>query len=84
MYVSLIFLLFSKAHHLFYFCNSQFPGDILQESVIPVISAMRRSSALSQKLVFDVFPPGHPKEDLVITFANVKEMDEAFHDFVTK
>jgi hypothetical protein len=57
---------------------------MLQELVIPVIAAMRRSSVLSQKLIFNVFPPGHQKENLVITFANVKEMDEAFHDFVTK
>jgi hypothetical protein len=45
---------------------------------------MRRSSALSQKLIFNVFPPGHPKENLVINFANVKEMDEGFQGFVTK
>jgi hypothetical protein len=59
-------------------------GDILQQSVVPVIAAMRRSSALSERLVFNVFPPGHQKENLIISFANVKEMDELFQDFLTQ
>jgi hypothetical protein len=85
MYVSLIFLFFFPELIIcFTSVTVNSLGDMLQQSVIPVISAMRRSTALSQKLVFNIFPPGHPKEDLVITFAKVKEMDEVFHDFVTK
>jgi hypothetical protein len=85
MYVSLMLLLFSKKLIIcFTSVTVNDLRDMLQGSVIPVISAMRKSSALSKKLVFNIFPSGHQKEDLVITFAKVKEMDEVFHNFVTK
>lgn len=52
--------------------------------VVPLIAKLKRSAFLASKLVFPVFPPGHPNERAVIDFSKVVEMDQRFDRFVTK
>jgi hypothetical protein len=56
----------------------------VERFVIPIIVALQRCDVLSQKLIFPIFPPGHPKESLVLSFANIAEMDDLLSEFVTK
>jgi hypothetical protein len=57
---------------------------VIRGIIVPLIAKLKQSTLLSSKLVFSVFPVGHPEERFVIDFQKVVQMDRYFDDFVTK